>query len=70
MKFFSVSCPMDNIKMEVFRNNEFGSVRIIQEGEKYLFCAKDVAGALGYKDTINAMMSISGFTSTAFLLFR
>lgn len=46
---------MDNIKMEVFRNNEFGSVRIIQEGEKYLFCAKDVAGALGYKDTINAI---------------
>lgn len=39
---------MDNIKMEVFRNNEFGSVRIIQEGEKYLFCGSDVARALGY----------------------
>lgn len=39
---------MDNIKMEVFKNSEFGSVRIIQEGEKYLFCGSDVARALGY----------------------
>ena len=38
---------MEN-KMEIFRNSEFGSVRIIQEGEKYLFCGSDVAKALGY----------------------
>ena len=46
---------MNDLKMEVFNNSEFGSVRIIQEGEKHLFCAKDVAIALGYKDTINAI---------------
>ena len=46
---------MDNIKMEVFRNNEFGSVRIIQEGDKYLFCGIDVATALGYAKPRNAI---------------
>ena len=46
---------MENERMEVFNNTEFGSIRIIQEGEKSLFCAKDVAVALGYKDTINAI---------------
>ncbi len=35
-------------KMEIFKNSEFGSIRIIQEGEKLLFCGKDVAEALGY----------------------
>lgn len=46
---------MDNIKMEVFRSNEFGSVRIIQEGEKYLFCGSDVASALGYSNSRDAL---------------
>ena len=41
--------------MEIFKNNEFGSIRIIKEGEKLLFGAKDVATALGYKDSINAI---------------
>ena len=45
---------MEN-KLEIFKNREFGSVRILQEGEKYLFCAKDVATALGYKDSVNAI---------------
>lgn len=39
---------MNDLKMEVFENSEFGSVRIIEEGEKYLFCGSDVAKALGY----------------------
>ncbi len=45
---------MDN-KMQVFQSEEFGSVRIIGENGKYLFCAKDVAVALGYKDATNAI---------------
>ena len=38
---------MEN-KMETFNSKEFGSVRIIEEGSKYLFCGADVAKALGY----------------------
>lgn len=45
----------DTPKIEIFQNQEFGSVRIVQDGEKYLFCAKDVALALGYRDTVNAI---------------
>jgi hypothetical protein len=24
--------------MEIFRNKEFGSVRVLEDGDKYLFC--------------------------------
>lgn len=34
--------------VEVFKNEEFGEVRTIVEGDKVLFCASDVAKALGY----------------------
>ena len=34
--------------MEVFENQEFGSIRLIQESGKTFFCASDVAKALGY----------------------
>ena len=34
--------------VEIFKNPEFGSVRIIEENGKYLFCGTDVARALGY----------------------
>ena len=37
---------MTNI--EIFNSAEFGRVRIIEEDGNYLFCAKDVAEALGY----------------------
>ena len=37
---------MTNI--EIFNSAEFGSVRIVQEGDRCLFCAFDVARALGY----------------------
>jgi len=37
-----------NVKLETFVNEEFGSVRIIEEDGKYLFCGSDVAKALGY----------------------
>ncbi len=35
-------------QMEVFKNKEFGSIRVIEENDKYLFCGSDVAKALGY----------------------
>lgn len=38
---------MEN-KIQVFENNEFGSVRTIEEDGKVLFCGSDVAKALGY----------------------
>ena len=41
--------------MEVFNSQEFGSIRIIQEDEKFLFCARDVAAALGYAKPQNAV---------------
>ena len=44
---------MNNLK--VFNNEEFGQVRIIElNGENY-FIGKDVAEALGYKDTADAL---------------
>lgn len=47
---------MDNM-VKTFVNEEFGSVRTIEENGKILFCGSDVAKALGYrrpKDAINA----------------
>lgn len=35
-------------QMEIFKNPEFGSIRVIEENGKYLFCGTDVARALGY----------------------
>lgn len=34
--------------MEVFENQEFGSIRLLQEAGKTFFCASDVAKTLGY----------------------
>ncbi len=47
---------MDNM-VKTFVNEEFGSVRTIEENGKILFCGSDVAKALGYrrpKDAITA----------------
>lgn len=38
-----------------YDNDEFGRVRTIDEDGKALFCAKDIAVALGYSDTNNAI---------------
>ena len=46
---------MTNTTMEIFKNEEFGSVRIIEEDGKYLFCASDVAKALGYSNVHSAL---------------
>ena len=42
-------------QMEIFKNPEFGSVRVIEENDKYLFCGVDVAKALGYTKPQNAI---------------
>lgn len=43
---------MENTNMiQAFHNAEFGDVRVLKEAEdKYLFCASDVAKALGYSN--------------------
>lgn len=40
---------------QIFQSDQFGSVRILYEKEKPLFCGKDVSRALGYSDPTNAM---------------
>lgn len=42
-------------KIEVFNSEEFGAVRTISENGKILFCAKDVAVALGYSNPRKAV---------------
>lgn len=41
-------------KVANLTSKKFGTIRRIIEGENVLFCASDVAKALGYKDAINA----------------
>lgn len=38
-----------------FANDEFGEIRTIEQDGRVMFCGKDVATALGYKDTTNAI---------------
>lgn len=33
---------------QIFKNPEFGSIRVVEENGKYLFCGADAARALGY----------------------
>ena len=41
--------------LQVFQNEQFGSVRTIDEDGKILFCGKDVATALGYVNDRDAL---------------
>ena len=43
-----------NQQMKVFNHEQFGNVRIIEEDGKVLFCAVDIARALGYSNTRDA----------------
>ena len=45
---------MEN-QMQIFNNEQFGEVRTILESEKILFCAADVAKALGYTNPKKAV---------------
>ena len=42
-------------EVQVFNNDEFGSIRTFDENGVTEFCAKDIACALGYKDPTNAI---------------
>lgn len=42
-------------ELKVFENAEFGSVRTVEVNGKVMFCGKDVATALGYKNTADAL---------------
>ncbi len=42
-------------ELQIFGSPKFGEVRTITENGVTLFCGKDVAAALGYKDTTNAI---------------
>ena len=41
--------------LQIFNNPEFGEIRTIEEEGKVLFCGKDVAKALGYANTQDAL---------------
>lgn len=46
----------DMNQMEIFKNPEFGSIRVIEENGKYLFSGTDVAAALGYSNPRDAII--------------
>lgn len=46
---------MNENAMQVFENNDFGQVRIIEDNGKLLFCGSDVAKALGYGNAPDAL---------------
>lgn len=41
--------------LQVFTNDTFGTIRIVEHEDKVYFCGRDVATALGYKDPTNAI---------------
>lgn len=43
----------ENIK--IFNNAEFGEIRVMLIDDDPWFVGKDIAAALGYKDTVNAL---------------
>lgn len=52
-----------NNMVEIFKNEEFGEIRTLVEGDKVLFCTSDVAKALGYanpRDSINRHCKVDG----------
>ena len=44
-------------KLIIFENEEFGRVRTIEQEGTIMLCGKDIAEALGYKNTVNAIKS-------------
>lgn len=43
-------------ELQIFENEKFGTIRTLEEDGKVLFCAKDVAAALGYSNTKDAII--------------
>lgn len=44
-----------NQTVSIFKNEEFGEVRTVKDGDKILFCGSDVAKALGYSNPSKAL---------------
>ena len=42
-------------ELQIFNNPEFGEIRTISENGAVLFCGSDVARALGYSNTRDAV---------------
>ncbi len=42
-------------ELQIFSNKQFGEIRTVEVDNKIYFVAKDIAIALGYKDTVNAV---------------
>lgn len=47
----------EKMEIEIFKNEEFGKIRTALINDKPYFCANDVAKALGYKRTADAVSS-------------
>ena len=41
--------------LKIFKSDDFGSIRTIEQDGKVLFCGRDIAGALGYANTQDAL---------------
>lgn len=41
--------------MQIFENAQFGVIRAVEDEGQILFCGKDVATALGYANTKDAL---------------
>lgn len=47
---------MNENEVQVFMNEVFGEIRILEQNDgKVLFCGKDVANSLNYASTANAI---------------
>ena len=44
-----------NTQLQIFENKDFGQIRTFEIGGKQLFCAADIAAALGYSNTRDAI---------------
>lgn len=42
--------------LQIFKNDQFGEIRTVEENGTVLFCGKDIALALGYSDTKKAIV--------------
>lgn len=41
--------------LQIFKNDQFGEIRTVEENGAVLFCGSDIAGALGYSNTRDAI---------------
>lgn len=44
-----------NKEIQIFNNKQFGNISMVEIDDKPYFVATDIAKALGYKDTTNAI---------------